>query len=438
MAQKRGSLSLSRRRTVRLALLHLGGDGEPQSRSLRDYDHEKFGPFLGVSDEGSAADAILAGARKSPKAVALGTHSPFELGLALDAERLGAVGEIPIGPEEYADIWVSCAGRLLMTTNVGTRLNPRLYKRPPMISLVDGSVLRAASKAIAEVEERCRPFAKTPDGEPRPLTVYLAFHRGSTRSRSQRLAVIRAVQSGLRRSEYVCRGIHKLGIGVQIDPGESGCKQAIDAVDLARAARLQDVMIIGRVRPRADEHGLLPGLLQYLPIKQSQAVYAHARRHEVRVRVANGIDADTVARSIWTQLRTARSMGMHLGKYGTFPLTIEDCESVVGQVQRWFSDWSAAPALFIDQPIVGGDRIYSGPTRATGIEAWLRTAARHKVQIVLIDTIDKLRGWRLLRSKGNRRGLLSLDEVRRLDRVALKLGIRVLWAGGISLPKLTR
>jgi hypothetical protein len=128
-------------------------------------------------------------------------------------------------------------------------------------------------------------------------------------------------------------------------------------------------------------------------------------------------------------------MGMHLGKYGTFPLTIADCDAVVGQVQRWFSDWSAAPALFIDQPIVDGEHVYSARTRVAGIEAWLRMVGRHKVPIVLIDTVDKAKGSRLLRSRETRKGLLSLDEVRRLNRFASDLGMRILWAGGISLPE---
>jgi hypothetical protein len=435
-AKARGeSLSLPQGRAVPLAFLYLGGDAEPRSRSLRDYDHVKFGPFFGVSDEGSAAEAILAGALKSPKAIALGTSDPFDLGVALDAERLGAVGEVPVGPEEYADIWLGCVERLLMTTNVGTRVNPRLYMRPPVVTFEEGPIEPAVKLAIEKVDERCRPFARTPDRKPRPLTAYLAFLRGSRRSRAQRAAMIRAVRKGLARTQHFKRSVHQLGIGVRIDPGSNGRKQAMGAIDLARVVGCKDVLVIGRVRPRADEQGSLPGLLQYLPIKDAQAVLAHARGQKVCVRVANGIDPDTVARSIWTQLRTARAMGMHLGKYGTFPLTIPDCDAVVGQVQRWFSDWSAAPALFIDQPIVDGDRVYSGRTRVTGIQAWLRTVARHKVPIALIDTIDKAKGWRLLRSRGTRKGLLSFDDVKRLDRFASGLGIRVLWAGGISLPE---
>jgi hypothetical protein len=187
MARGRGPKpSAAQIRHARLALLHLGGDAEPHSRSLRDYDHKKFGPFLGVSDEGSAAEAILTGALKSPKAIALGTHDPFELGVALDAERLGAVGEVPVGPEEYADVWVGCVEQLLMTTNVGTRVNPRLYMRPPVVTFEDGPIASAVKLAIEKVDERCRPFAKTPDGKPRPLTVYLAFLRRSNRSADER------------------------------------------------------------------------------------------------------------------------------------------------------------------------------------------------------------------------------------------------------------
>src|SRR3712207_761270 len=43
---------------ARRAFRHLGGDPARSSASLKDYDHERYGPFLGVSDEGSAAAAI--------------------------------------------------------------------------------------------------------------------------------------------------------------------------------------------------------------------------------------------------------------------------------------------------------------------------------------------------------------------------------------------
>lgn len=49
---------------------------------LRDYDAERYGPLLGVSDEGSAADAIVAAALDSPKARALPSPTALEIGVA--------------------------------------------------------------------------------------------------------------------------------------------------------------------------------------------------------------------------------------------------------------------------------------------------------------------------------------------------------------------
>jgi hypothetical protein len=83
---------------IREALAALGGSAEPGATSLRKYDSEIHGPYLGVSDEGKAArqfrEAILA----SPKAQVLGPQTPLVLGAALDAERLAAVGEVAVSP----------------------------------------------------------------------------------------------------------------------------------------------------------------------------------------------------------------------------------------------------------------------------------------------------------------------------------------------------
>src|SRR6266498_3043747 len=65
--------SLLTRRTTALAhkaYLFLGGDPDPPSFSLRQYDHKRYGPFLGVSDEGSAVAAIREAACASPKCIA--------------------------------------------------------------------------------------------------------------------------------------------------------------------------------------------------------------------------------------------------------------------------------------------------------------------------------------------------------------------------------
>src|SRR3954471_16105115 len=167
----RGKVSDALRQQARRAFLHLGGDPARATASLRDYDHERYGPFLGVSDEGSAASAIRDAGYASPKVRALPRAtkpSPLVVGLALDAERLGGVGEVAVGPEEYADVWLECVDRVLVTTNVGTRVNVRTYRREPRITLLraDAKEIAAAKAALAAA---FKPFVETPDGMPRPL-----------------------------------------------------------------------------------------------------------------------------------------------------------------------------------------------------------------------------------------------------------------------------
>src|SRR5262249_800946 len=110
------------------ALRYLGSDADRLRTSLGDYDHRRYGPFLGVSDDRDGAEAVARAALASPKAQALGGRaSPLAIGVALDGERLGAVGEVVVGRDEFSDIWCKCAGRILMTTNVATRVNARYY-----------------------------------------------------------------------------------------------------------------------------------------------------------------------------------------------------------------------------------------------------------------------------------------------------------------------
>ena len=81
------------------ALSYLGGDADRHYVTLRDYDHRRYGPFLGVSDDGEAASVVRRAAWASPKARALrGRASPLTIGVGLDAERLGGIGEVVVGP----------------------------------------------------------------------------------------------------------------------------------------------------------------------------------------------------------------------------------------------------------------------------------------------------------------------------------------------------
>src|SRR5687768_12490241 len=53
-----GTLTKDIVKCTRLAFYQLGGATRSSSKSLKDYNHKFYGPFLGVSDEGSAANAV--------------------------------------------------------------------------------------------------------------------------------------------------------------------------------------------------------------------------------------------------------------------------------------------------------------------------------------------------------------------------------------------
>ena len=428
----KGGLPGRRWRSAALeALRYLGGDADRLGVTLRDYDHHRYGPFLGVSDDGGAADDVCRAALASPKAQALGGRaSPLTLGVALDAERLGGVGEVPVGSDEFSDIWLKCAGRSLMTTNVGSRVNVRHYLPAPVVTIADGETNAALAAAKAKLAEAFRPFLMTPDRKPRPLVVFVEFKLGSTRSPTERKIILQKllkdVTSGRRPR------VHRIGFNVRIGWGPKGRDAAVRAIDLACAAGIRDVSIDGVVRKQADRAISLPGLTNYLAPGLVAQVLRYARQKGVRIRPLNQDDPDTVARSIWSALNTARAMSLHLGKYGLFPLTLEESEIVVSQVQRWFPDWPAAPVFYVDQGIISRTGVYVGRDTSKGVAAWLRAMAKHKVKVVLIDTVDKAKGWKILRTGDDPKGLLGPQQISRLAALGESLGIKVLWAGGIT------
>src|SRR5205823_113502 len=133
---------------------------------LATYDSEHFGPLFAVSDEGSAGETIVNAAYASAKAKALWPIDPVSLGVALDGERMTSAGEVPIGPPEYEDLSDAAAGRLLLTTNVGVRVNARLTQQLPEFAVTEKS---ANDKPwLDNVFAAIEPFLHTPDGQPRP------------------------------------------------------------------------------------------------------------------------------------------------------------------------------------------------------------------------------------------------------------------------------
>lgn len=402
----------------------------------------RYGPFLGVSDEGSAAAQIREAALESPKARALPgavPRTPLVVGVAVDAERLGGIGEVAVGPEEYADVWLECVDRVLITTNIGTRVNVRVYRREPFV-LVRSDSSRALERARKEIEAAFRPFVETPDDRPRPLTVFIDIPRYSRMTTPRKRAVLRKLV------RYVASGAaagslrkaappgQQLGLAAWVRLGPPGKQEAIAAIELAASVGMKVVVIEGVKRRHADRAVSLSGLLDYFAPGLVGPILRAAASKQVSVRTANLPDTDTIARSIWVGLTTARSHGANLGKYGCFPLTRLETDHVVEQIQGWLPDWSAAPVFFVDQGLLREQHVDVGRDLPRGLRSWLTTVAAHRVRVVLIDTIDKAGGKRLLKNTpDDDSGFLSPLQIRDTEDFARKLGIRVLWAGGLTL-----
>jgi hypothetical protein len=425
---------------ARRAYLLIGGDPDRPTFSLKDYDHKRYGPFLGVSDEGSAVEAIRDAAYASPKCLAVSARSkltPDVVGVAIDAERLGGIGEVAVGPDEYADVWTGAVDRLLITTNIGTRINLRVYRRAPRVFLTNNTRTTIAAAKVA-IAEAFAPFVNTPDGKPRPLTVSVHIPQRATMSRQKKLLalreLVRYVASGEAGGSRNCPPCQSLGLSAWVSPGLRGRDESLQAIDLAADAGMNVVIIDGPKRKQAHAAISFAGLLEYFPPGIVGPMLRHAKQRRVTIRAANLPDTDTIARSIWSGLHTARSMGAHLGKYGTFPLTLAETDRVVAQVQNWFKDWSAAPVLFLDQGVLRDAAVDVGHDLERGAKIWLKMVAKHHVPIVLLDTIDKSSGQRLVKTSAqDPLGCFSWGQIDRIETHARARRIKVLWAGGLGL-----
>jgi len=254
---------------ARRAYFHLGGDPARSSVSLKDYDQVRYGPFLGVSDEGSAAAEIRDAAFESPKVRALPkseSRTPLIVGVAVDAERLGGIGELAVGPEEYADVWLACVGRTLITTNIGTRVNLRVYRREPRVVL-RGDSAKALEQAKTEIADAFRPFVETPDKQPRPLTVLVDIPRYVRMTTPRKIAALKGLAAfvtsgraaGMRRAPPG----HALGLLAWVGRGIAGRDASMATIDLASDAGLGMVVLDGVKRKTAEQAISFAGLLDY-------------------------------------------------------------------------------------------------------------------------------------------------------------------------------
>jgi hypothetical protein len=422
------------RRLSMAAFVELGGQAEPPARSLKDYDSDRFGPYLGVSGSHTAGPAIRQAALESAKVKSLRLTDPLEVGVAHDAERLGSIGELPVGPDEYREIRLEGMGRILTSTNVGSRVNLRFYGRVPVVWINPADRSTMLESAIESCRKRFDLFLHTPDGRPREAKVHVQF-RGAVSGRV-RLNVLLGLVAEIAKGKIASPAHHQVVLLARVRKGEAGVRDTMETLPLAQKSGIGEVAIEGTVRTASSDVISSPGLLQYFNPAQLNRLLAAFDAADIRLSPKDTVDTGSVARQLWASLNAARSMGLELGKYGLFPLTLGEADEVIGLIQGWFGGWTAAPAFYIDVPVVLRDSVV--PTRdvVRGVKVWLDMVARHHVSVVLIDTVFKSEGRHLLKTgAGDTKGFFTRDELGVIDQYARGHRIHVLWAGGITIPQ---
>ena len=402
------------------------------SKALEKYEHARFGPVLGVSDEGSAARNIVEAAYKSAKARALGRPGPMTVGVIIDGERMGSAGEVPIGPPEYEKVLAGATGNTFCTTNVGVRVNTRLHQPLPEYRVADAEADEA--KWLDAIFEKFKPFIHTPDGQPRPLTVRLRTEREECRQALRRL--VPKLEAGRAEGRLGSPDLHRLSFLIVFDAPIT-TPERIDKVKalIALAAELgvPEVAIDGDLLEGARRRISIQGLLNVLEPQTARALLAEADGAGVHLTYLYEVDPETAARTVWTGLDSAYRNGLTAAKYGLFPLDLEQQEYVVEHVQRWLAEWTPIPAFYVDTALVTDGDVYGADRVVEAARLWFDMVARNGAKVLLVDAPDRIDPHRLLKKGGDKdNGVLAMDDLATLLEHARGLGLRVLWSGGVS------
>jgi len=400
--------------------------------SLATYDNEHFGPLFAVSDEGSAGETIVDAAYASAKAKALWPIEPVSLGVALDGERMTSAGEVPIGPPEYEDLLNAAAGRLLLTTNVGVRVNARLTQQLPEFAVTENSA--NDKQWLDNVFAAFEPFVHTPDGQPRPLTVRLSVDPNAPIKSLK--SVVTKLEAGRKEGKIGPAEIHQLSVLVgfedRITEDEIGVIERI--MKLAVDSGIRELAVDGDLREAARRRLGIQSLLNILDPEHLRRLLRLSRQLGVRLTYRYDLDVETAARTIWTGLHTARTNGFSAGKYGLVPMTLEQQGAVIEMITRWTADWTAIPAFYVDTPLLTAEDVYDDTRCKDAAKLWLKTARGACAKIVLFDSPDRVNPRRLIRQPdvANDIGVLTLADIEEILVYAKELGISILWSGGIT------
>ncbi len=397
----------------------------PTSKALlAEYDNDLHGPLFAVSDEGSAGPVVLNAALSSAKAAA-GASSPFRLGVILDGERMTSAGEVPIGPPEYSALSAAAAGQLLLTTNVGTRINVRLTGQLPEFPALE----KSAEAVIAAF----RQFLDTPDRRPRPLTVRLQLDPGA--DCAPLAALVGKLDEARKKGEIGPANTHQLSVLVCFKEEiatAAQLEQSEAIIAAAAALGVPEVAIDGAQLSYARRRWGAQGLLNVLTIPASNRLLKLATARGVRLKPRYQVDVNSAARTIWTGLETARTNGFDAGKYGLLPLTLEEQGQVIELITRWTIGWTAIPAFYVDTPLVTATEVFDVAHCEVAARRWLKAARGAGATTVLFDAPDRLNPRRLVQGSDSPDGVLTPDQIEALRDYGELLGVKILWSGGIT------
>lgn len=406
---------------------------------LEEYDSERFGPLLGVSDEGSAGRTIASAAYASSKARALKNPDAMSVGIIIDGERMTSAGEVPIGPDEYDEIIEAAFARTLCTTNVGVRANARLYQFLPEFRVSEAAADQEAW--LGSIFARFKPFVETPSGEPRPLTIRLLVKPGASPGQSELLKeLVPKIEAGRQDGKLGPASVHCLSLLIEFDneiATPEGVEEVRRLLGLAAELGIPEVAVDGELLPGARRRLSLQSLLNVLDEKALQDLLAEAASRGIVLSYRYQLDTESAARTIWTGLHTARTYGLSAAKYGLVPLTLEEQERIVSLVGRWTKGWTAIPAFYVDTPLLTKDDVFDDQRCVDAALLWMQRIRAAGARVVLVDSPDRIRPRRLLREEGaaDDRGVLTLSQIEVLQRWARDLGLKVLWSGGITPPQ---
>jgi hypothetical protein len=393
-------------------------------KTIEDYDSERFGPMLGVSDEGSAAPTIARAAHASAKAKALGNADESCVGVIIDGERMGSAGELPIGPDEYAQVLPAATGSTFCSTNVGVRVNTRIYQPLPEFRVADAGANEQAW--LDSIFAKFEPFIHTPDEEPRPMTVRLLTESRACHDALRKL--VPKLEQGRKSGRLGSPEVHHLTFLIRFEDEITSTEEIAEIrqlMQLASELNVPEVAVDGKLVEAARRRISIQGLLNVLAPGTARSLLGEAKKLGVRVTYHYEHDRESAARTIWTGLSSARHEGLTAAKYGLFPLTFEQQQHVVEQVQRWTRGWTAIPAFYVDTALVTEDDVFESDRCMEACKMWMSMVAAREAKVVLIDCPDRVDPHRLLQ-------ILSPEEVGTLVEHADELGLKALWSGGIQ------